>query len=90
MLSALLGVIPGLALVLLASVTEQIGKGDGLVLMSVGLITGYADCIMLACFSMLFMSVCSIAILWSKRGNRNLQMPYIPFLAVVYLIGLFV
>jgi len=89
-LSALLGAIPGAVLVLLAHVTGQIGFGDGLVLTVVGMVIGYGGCVLLICFSLLLMSICCIGIMWSKKGNRNTRIPYLPFLTAVYLVSLIV
>lgn len=87
-LSALLGVFPGALMLALSYVTGKVGQGDGLVLIVVGMLTGYASCLLLICFSLLAMSFWCIGMLVCKRGARNTKVPYLPFLTVVYLVGL--
>ena len=88
--SALLGVLPGLAMLAVARITGKVGYGDGFVLLNVGLWTDYQTCILALCFSLLLMSGFSIGMLWTKKANRRTRLPYIPFLAAVYAMGILV
>ena len=90
LLSAVLGIIPGIIMLGVAYFTAKTGYGDGLVLIGVGMLMGYGNCMMLIGFSLLFMSVWCIGILFCRKGNRNTKVPYLPFLTAVYLIGLII
>lgn len=90
LLSALLGIIPGILMLAVAGLTGKVGCGDGVVLLNIGLLTDYKSCILLLCFSMLFMSVFSIGMLSLKRVGKDTRLPYLPFLAVVYAAGMLV
>lgn len=89
-LATLLGMLPGVLLLGMAHITGKIGAGDGLVLMVLGMLVGYKECLMFTCCSLLLMSVWCIGVLCFKKGNRNTRIPYLPFLAVVYMTGLLV
>lgn len=88
--SALLGLVPGFLMLAVAGLTGKAGYGDGLVLLSIGLLTDYKSCILLLCFSMLFISAFSIGMLLLKRADKNTKLPYLPFLAAVYAAGMIV
>ncbi|MDE7251502.1 MAG: hypothetical protein K2O32_00955 [Acetatifactor sp.] len=90
LISALLGMLPGLAMLIVARLTGKAGYGDGFVLLNVGLWTDYKTCVLVLCFSMLFMSCFSIGMLLTKRAGKSTKLPYIPFLAAVYAVGMLV
>lgn len=87
-LSILLGILPGLLLLAVARLTGKAGYGDGLALLNVGLLTDYKTCLLMLCFSMLSMSLLSVGMLSVKRVRRETRLPYLPFLAGVYAVGL--
>lgn len=89
-LAALLGMLPGVFLLGMAYITGKIGLGDGPVLMVLGMLVGYKECLMVISFSLLLMSIWCIGILAFKKGNRHTRIPYLPFLTVVYLASLLV
>lgn len=64
---------------------EQIGRGDGMVVTSIGLLLGFRGCLIVVCLSSLLMAAVSIIILMLKKGNKNTRLPYIPALFVGYL-----
>ena len=89
-LSALLGAVPGAVMLAVVFLTGKVGLGDGLVLVGVGMLTGYGGCMLLICFSLLFMSLWCIALLCCRKGTRNTKVPYLPFLTAVYLASLII
>lgn len=89
-MAAMLGTLPGIFMLLVGYFSRKVGCGDGLVLIGVGIVTGYRECFSYVCFSLLLMSICCVGLLLMKKGNRNTQIPYLPFLTVVYLVGMFV
>ncbi len=84
------GLLPGLFLLLLAWLTRKIGYGDGVVMLTAGLLLGYRSCIALLCFSMLLAALISIVLLALRRANRHTVLPYLPFVTAVYLAGMLI
>lgn len=90
LVSALLGVLPGFFMLIMARLTDKVGYGDGLVLLNIGLLTSYKSCILLLCFSTLTMSIFSIGLLLLKKVKKDTKLPYLPFLTAVYAFGMLV
>ncbi|MCM1099762.1 MAG: prepilin peptidase [Clostridium sp.] len=86
LLSFVLGLFPGVLLLAVARLTGKAGYGDGLTLLSVGMWTGYKDCFLLLCLSLLLMAVFAAGMLFMRKAGRNTKLPYLPFLAVVYAV----
>lgn len=82
----LLGMLPGLLLLALAWLTRKIGYADGMVLLLLGVLYGYGQAVFVLCISMLLVSALSMILLALRKVRRNTQIPYLPFLAVVFLI----
>lgn len=82
----LLGMLPGLFLILLAWLTKKAGYADGVVLMQLGLYIGCREVLILCCCSMLFLSVISIILLFCRKVGRETQMPYLTFLAITFAV----
>lgn len=89
MLGAVLGLVPGVFMLLTAYVTRKVGYGDGLALVGIGMLVGYKNCWSMLCISLMLMSFWGIGILVLRRGTRNTPMPYLPFLTMAYLICTF-
>lgn len=90
MLSAILGMIPGGFLILAGYLSKKVGYGDGIVLVVVGIFIGYRSSFMLLGFSLLFMSLYCMGVLLFRKGSGNTKIPYLPFLTVTYVVGLWV
>lgn len=88
-LAAVLGLTPGVFMLLSAYVTHRVGYGDGLALLAVGMLEGYKKCWGLLCISLMIMSFWCIGLLMLRKGTRNTELPYLPFLTVAYLIYVF-
>lgn len=84
LLSFLLGLLPGIFMLVMARLTDKAGYGDGMAILNVGMFTNYKTCILLLCFSVLFISVFSAGMLLMKKADKNTRLPYLPFLAAVY------
>lgn len=79
--------LPGCVLLLLAFVTrEQIGYGDGMVLMIIGILYPVWRVMAVMGISLFITSIISIFVLLLKKGNRNTRLPFIPFLFLGSLI----
>ena len=84
-LQCLLGLLPGIGLVLLAWLQkETIGIGDGLIAMSYGMLYGWKHTCLWLLFSFLLVAV--VGVFWKVVSKkRKIQMPFIPFMAVVHM-----
>ncbi len=89
-LAAVLGLSPGVFMLLCAYSTRKMGYGDGLALLAVGMLEGYKKCWGMLCISLMIMSFWCIAVLMFRKGTKNSRLPYLPFLTITYLMGLFV
>ncbi len=79
------GAIPGVCLLLAARMTGKAGYADGLVLTQLGICLEYREVILLFAFSLLLLSVCSIVLLLFRKVHKNTKMPYLSFLAIIFL-----
>lgn len=79
--SCILAAIPGVLLLALSWITEeQIGTGDGICVIIVGLMVGTPLIYLVLMAALLFSSVCAAGLLISRRGNSKSRMPWLPFL----------
>lgn len=85
-LQMLLGMIPGIFLLVIAWFSQRAGYADGIVLLLVGMLQGYRECFAILCISLLLISFLSMALLLLRRVNRNTKIPYVPFMAAAFLI----
>ncbi|MBR6626403.1 MAG: prepilin peptidase [Lachnospiraceae bacterium] len=81
------GIVPGSLLVVLACLTDQIGKADGLVVMALGAQCGLRRCLMLLFYSLFFISVFSLVLMIFFKAKSSTRIPYLPFLLVGLWIG---
>ena len=66
---------------------EQIGKGDGMVIVALGILCGVRDTLGIVCFASLFMLIPAFILLVSKRGNKKTRVPFLPALFLGYVIN---
>lgn len=88
-MESLFGVIPGVFLLLVARLSGKAGYADGLVLIELGVCMGFREAILLFGFSLLLLSVCSMVLLLLRKVHKNTKMPYLSFLAVIFLVRQF-
>ncbi len=83
------GFLPGVFLLLMTLLTRgQIGRGDGMVLLSIGGMTGLGPCMLslsLALLSAAFAAGCLMAF---RGSSKKARLPFVPFLTVGYLAGI--
>lgn len=82
----LVGMLPGIMLLVLARLSGKAGFADGIVLTEMGLYLGYRESVFVFCCSVVLLAVFSVMLLFLKKVHRNTRMPYLPFLAVVCLL----
>lgn len=75
--------LPGIILILLAVVTkEKIGKGDGLVMVVMGILLGIEKSLEIFMTALFLSAAVAIGLIITKKVKRNYEMPFVPFLAV--------
>lgn len=78
---ALFGAMTGGVVLLIAFVTKnKIGCGDGLLLIATGALLGLKVNLFMFLFGLFLASLKGIWLLLSGKGNKNTDMPFIPFL----------
>lgn len=85
-LELVLALLPGVFFWLVAVATSQMGYGDGLVLVAVGLWCGLWKCLFAVGISLFLMALFSVGILILRRAHRSTRIPYLPFLTAGYLL----
>ncbi|MBO5210160.1 MAG: prepilin peptidase [Lachnospiraceae bacterium] len=86
-----LAVLPGCFLLLISFLTrEKVGYGDGLLLVIIGLFTGFYRCMIILCISLILISISSLALLCMRKVTRNSRLPFVPFMALGMGVGFFV
>lgn len=85
--SILKSVLPGLLFLLIAAVTKNMGYGDGMVLILLGLMRGQKHCVTALMLGMLVISFFAVVVLILRRAGRNTRLPFLPFLSVGWVIA---
>lgn len=81
------GTLPGGLLLLIAAATKKAGYGDGIVLLYLGMVSGKS--MLLMGVSLFFISIYSIILLIFRKAGRDYTIPYLPFLAVTWMIVMY-
>lgn len=82
------GIPGGISLLLSLGTREQIGYGDGLILLALGWMLGVKTGMLISLLGLGCSFLVSVGVLVSKRGNRNTRLPFVPCLLVGYLFVL--
>lgn len=80
------GVVPAIIMLVTAKLTQKVGYGDGIILLVIGMLYGYGTAIFLLCASIMLLALISGILLVAKKVGRNTLMPYIPFLAIAFVL----
>ncbi len=84
-MTALLGVVPGLMLVVLSGYSDKIGRGDGIVLMIIGMTENSTFSMILMCMACIVLAILSGVLMAFHKVSSKTRMPYIPFVTGAYL-----
>lgn len=88
--SRLPGFAIGLLLLILSKLLRgQVGRGDGIILCVTGLCLGFRDNLNLLFYSLTLTAVVSLALLLFKKAGKKDTIPFIPFVFLSYLGGVF-
>lgn len=86
-LELILGLIPGVVLLMLAFATkESIGTGDGLVLCVLGLFCGWRQCLAIFGMALVLSAILSIILLICRKAGRKTELPFLPSLFGGYVL----
>ncbi|MEF2575272.1 MAG: prepilin peptidase [Eisenbergiella sp.] len=90
MVSALAALVPaGIFLALNLLTREKVGKGDGIMLLVLGLLLGWRLCLAVLCTACLLTGILAGVGTMAGRLHRGSRLPFAPFLlAAVILVGL--
>lgn len=80
--------VPGIVLLAVAYVTGKAGMADGMILMPLGILSGYERCLAASLGGLFLLSFFCGILLVLRRVKRDTQIPYIPFLTLGWLIVL--
>lgn len=86
MITAALGILPGLAFCVIGWFSKKAGMADGIILGILGLSENYVCGIFVLCTGSILLSFLSITLLIAKKVNRRTQMPFVPFLEGGYIL----
>lgn len=81
LLVALKGAIPGGISLLLSYVSkEQIGYGDGVVIVFIGMLLGISKVVGIFWIALLLLVFFSVCLLIAKKAKKKTEVPFLPFL----------
>lgn len=84
----LIDMIPGLLLLLVSVLTnEEIGKGDGLVLLYIGCVLGFKQEMEVLLIAFMLSGIIALMMLVGKKGNKKTEIPFVPFLSLGVIAG---
>lgn len=87
LLDSVWGLIPGFIVVMLSILTkEQVGLGDGMILLCVGGLQSIRDTIYMIFIALIIVTVVAIFLLIIRRVGRKATIPFVPFLFLGQLI----
>ena len=81
--------VPGGLFLLIGLMTGKAGMADGIVLCLIGGIWGVKIVFLTMTVGLFLSSVCSILLLISHKAKGRTQIPFLPFLAVAWLLGVY-
>lgn len=82
----LLGSLAGVFFLLLAWISGKAGYADGIVLLWLGAAEGYRKVLLILVSSLLLVCLSAITLLMFGKVKKHTRIPYIPFLAVGYVM----
>lgn len=82
----LLGILPGMFLIIVALVTRKAGLADGIILAIAGAVLGHRESWLLFLISLMLAFVSSVFLLVIQKITMKTRLPYIPFLTMALLL----
>ncbi len=85
-LSIILGIIPGIFLMLTSIVTnEEIGKGDAVILGIIGIFLGLKKSILVLIYALFMTVIIGGILLLIRKKNKKYKIPFVPFILFSYI-----
>ena len=84
-LSIILGILPGIFLMLTSIVTnEEIGKGDAAILSTIGIFLGLKKTILVLIYALFSTIIIGGILLLIRKKNKKYKIPFVPFILFSY------
>lgn len=85
-LSIILGILPGIFLMLTSIVTnEEIGKGDAAILGTIGIFLGLKKTILVLIYALFSTIIIGGILLLIRKKNKKYKIPFVPFILFSYI-----
>lgn len=85
-LSIILGILPGIFLMLTSIVTnEEIGKGDAVILSTIGIFLGLKKTILVLIYALFSTIIIGGILLLIRKKNKKYKIPFVPFILFSYI-----
>ncbi|MDD6293149.1 MAG: prepilin peptidase [Lachnospiraceae bacterium] len=86
LLSVILGIIPGIFLMLTSMATnEEIGKGDAAILCTIGIYLGLKKSILVLIYALFMTVIIGGILLLIRKKNKKYKIPFVPFILCSYI-----
>ena len=86
-LSIILGILPGIFLMLTSIVTnEEIGKGDAAILSTIGIFLGLKKTILVLIYALFSTIIIGGILLLIRKKNKKYKIPFVPFILFSYIV----
>ena len=77
----IVGATPGFMLLVLYFITnKKVGLGDGILLITLGLLLGFEHILVIFCIGLFLQSLLACFMLVTKKADKQTQIPFVPFL----------
>lgn len=84
--SIILGILPGIFLMLTSIVTnEEIGKGDAAILSTIGIFLGLKKTILVLIYALFSTIIIGGILLLIRKKNKKYKIPFVPFILFSYI-----
>lgn len=84
----LFALMPGVFMLVFAKLSnEQVGYGDGLILLALGLLLNEAQLYFTLMVAMILVFCVSVVMLLTKKGTKKTTLPFVPFLTLSCLLS---
>lgn len=85
-LSIILGILPGIFLMLTSIVTnEEVGKGDAAILSTIGIFLGLKKTILVLIYALFSTIIIGGILLLIRKKNKKYKIPFVPFILFSYI-----
>ena len=85
--AVILSILPAILFLIIAKVSkEQVGYGDGWLMLPLGIILGFEKMCMVLMWAISLAAVCALILLVKYRYRRGMEMPFVPFLLTGYVL----